>query len=234
MAHPAAATPPDMLTVRDVLFGSTPNQVMVLRTTQDNLGQYYAEQRDTILIVIDRATGREQQYPVYRMRSEADFDIDPMGDRRIARAVPLANAVDPFALLTAAGGMPLIGDGDPPAEGWNTGTAADVDGVMVLTFADGRTARAPMAAILQQMDATLQTTAGVLGDYSRIAPIGTADLLSGRTHACRPISARRIDDRSGTAATAILRVDCEEDGDAGISLLTVLTMDSAADGSAAD
>lgn len=227
IAGPAAATPPDMLGVHDVLFGSAPGQVMVLRTTRDNLGQYYAEQRDVVLITIDRATGAEQQQPVYRMRAEADFDTDPQGDLRVHRAMALPDAVDPFALLSAAQGAPLLGDGEPVAGGWHTGTIQDIDGIMVVHFEDGRTARAPMAHLLRKMDATLLRTAGVLGDYSRIAPVSTADLLAGRTQICTSINARRIDDRSGTPALAMLRVDCEqEEGGAEISLLVPLMMDA--------
>ncbi|GEM_PF-2619907 len=226
MAQAAMATPPDVITVRDVLFGSTKEQVMVLRTTTDNLGQYYAEQRDVLLLVIDRATGAERQYPVYRVRASADFDRDPQGDLRVHSATP-RGGVDPFALLTAANGMPLLWDGEPKPADWNTATFSDEDGTVVLRFADEETASIPMVAILRHFDATLLRTAEVLGDYSRIAPVSTADLLEGRAQICNSASARRIDDRSGAPVLGLLRVNCElEEGGGEVSLLVPVKMDA--------
>ena len=73
----AQATPPDMIHIEDELFGFSPDHVYLLRKSHDNLGLYSAYVRNVALVAIDRHTGDEQIWPVWRIRSVPDQDKDP-------------------------------------------------------------------------------------------------------------------------------------------------------------
>lgn len=202
-AAPASATPPDVIDVRDEVFGITPGQVLVLRSTRDNLGLYEAEHRDVFLVAIDRASGKETLHPVYRAQTgpgeQADRPPRTQGSR-------LPGSVDPFEVLRKAGGIAR------DRSEWRTGPSASLRADAVsIAFQDGATVQLKLAPLLRRVSSSLDELAGAIGDYSRLAPISTRDLLAGQTFdaaACdfqEPMHYLGLD---RTPAVRLMRVTC--------------------------
>jgi hypothetical protein len=197
----ARATPPDTLSLRDDLFGIAPCCVLVMRVTNDNLGLYDATHRDAVLVVIDRQSGEERQYPVYRIT----------GREAQTQVVPLPGAVDSFALLGSMGGLPLS-QADGLVSAFRSVTR-DGDRLAV-EGEDGPPISAEVSTLLRRLEASMAGLARVLGDYQRPAPVSTADLLQARAGAaCDFTAAWRVDDQQGGAPARLVRVECRNDGE---------------------
>lgn len=213
LASAASSTPPDMIDIRDELFGVAPCCVLVKPTTNDNLGLYGSIHSDVVLVSIDREGGSETLYPVYRVRSQPDLDRDANGNVMAHRAEPLPGSVEPFTLLAELNGIPVqAGDylvsGPEPTMRIGEMLAVPVD--------RNSTLQVEIAQLMRQVAASVASLALVVGEYDRLAPITTAELLEGRFSGpfdCRFDSAWRLDDRSGTAPTTMLRADCDNDGE---------------------
>lgn len=78
---PASATPPDIIDVRDEIFGISQTQVLLLRTTFDNPGPHIAGRNDVLLVSVDIATGERTLWPVYRIYRGPDPQSDWLRSR---------------------------------------------------------------------------------------------------------------------------------------------------------
>ncbi len=177
----AQATPPDMIHIEDELFGFSPNHVYLLRKSHDNLGLYSAYVRNVALVAIDRHTGDEQIWPVWRIRSVPDQDKDPDGIvSKVTDETP-PGAVDPIQILREAGGIPAIGI--PPVGSMyliaapNNGNDFAMLGAFDLD--DGTHFAPDQDALTAGVSAALDRFAAMMGDYDRFGPLETSDLLAG-------------------------------------------------------
>lgn len=177
----ARATPPDQIFVQDELFGISPDHIYLLRKSHDNLGLYTADVRAVALIAIDRRTTDEQIWPVWRSRSTPDLDRDDTGMTVTTSNDTLPGAVDPYQILRAAGGAPVI--------------AAPLAGFMDLIAAPDSTGDATIPAAFQFNDTTrfapdpaalsdgvgpaLDRFIQTMGDYTRFGPLAAADMIVG-------------------------------------------------------
>lgn len=222
IAPAALATPPDIIDVRDELFGVSSCCVLTLRMTNDNLGVYDVIQRDVALIVTDRESQEETLYPVYRVRGRSDPDRDDGALAYTAAALP--DSVDPFALLSGMNGAALsVGDGFLSAVG-----PVGRDGDWLTIAVEGGRVRVRMEDVLRRAEGSMSGLAAIVGDYDRPAPVATADLLEGRLGDgadCDFPEAWRLHDRTGGAPVILLRVECGPDWE-GTSILTPLAVSS--------
>lgn len=209
----AAATPPDMISVRDELFGIAPGSIVLMRTTDDNLGLYDAEHHDSVLVVVDRETGQETLWPVYRVRRTADLNRDATGILQTAVGEVLPGAVNPYEKLRILHGIPK------PALYKTTSDQGEVvvqGGMLTIRYDDGVVIEAQISGILGQLEASLDRLAETVGDYPRFAPISTTDLLKGRLYApqvCDFTEPFSYDDKSGHETIRLLRATCTDEGE---------------------
>ncbi|MDN3646623.1 hypothetical protein QWY75_10475 [Pontixanthobacter aestiaquae] len=107
MGVPAAATPPDVITIEDRLFGISATHAFLLREASDNLGSHYSDRRETFLVAINLTTEEEELWPVYRATRSTDFGDSGADDTPVIEVDPRAGMIDPYAVLEERGGMPL-------------------------------------------------------------------------------------------------------------------------------
>ncbi|MFV0475613.1 MAG: hypothetical protein ACK5MQ_15610 [Pikeienuella sp.] len=218
MGQGASATPPDIIDVRDELFGVSACCVLLLRETDDNLGVYDAFQKDTLLVSIDRESGETTQKPVYRAMGRADYERDELGEIRLYSGETLPGSVEPFAALAGMSGAPArAGAGAVHDE---AGPVREGDGLS-MSFRDGPAVRASVSALMRRFQAALDETVKIVGDYERLATIPTRELFAGLARdpaGCRFDRAYRLDDRVG-APIILLRAICGEETGEGIASL---------------
>lgn len=226
-AHSASATPPDIVDVRDELFGISRSSLFLLRTTCDNLGLHTSEHRDVVLVAIERSTGKESLWPVYRARNVPDEGARGDAQKTVVR-MP-ANAVDPYAKLREAEGYPV-----GPGDGFDAArmSVKIEGGILTMSDADGEIARREVASILADVTASLDRLADAIGDYERLAPIRTRDLIGGQTfqaEQCKASDPFAYDDRSGAPPVRIVRLTCQEEEGQTTSLLMPIPAKGAPD-----
>lgn len=212
MAHATMATPPDILDVHDELFGIAKESILVLRSTRDNLGTYYTDQQDVLLVEIDRETGAETLYPVYRMRSEAGTAPDDSDLSRTRNGTLAPESVNPYRKLYELNGEPFWRPDFQKEESVSIKVTADL---VRVEFDDGVVAEAERAALLGRHASALDDLAKALGEYSRIAPVTPHDLLDDAVsdpESCQFADAFRHDDLSGAQPVQLLRVTCDAYG----------------------
>lgn len=214
LAAPAAATPPDMVGLRDELFGVSAEYVFLLRYVFDNHGVYESEQRDLLLVALNRRTRTETIWPVYRARHGADYERgNDLGRPYRIDPITVEGQVDPFAKLREMQGMPI-----GPA--WmRDSTPARVepgDRMVTLTDEAGRRFGQDIAALRQARATALTATADAIGDYPRMNQTTIHDLLGTLDEwqqDCIYTDGYRFSSELGAAPTAMLRVTCTDGED---------------------
>lgn len=230
---PARATPPDIVNISDQLFGLGKDAVLVLRSSRDNLGLYDAEVDSTALVAIDRQSGAERIWPVYRTRRLPDLDAGAEGTRMQIRPEPIAGAVNPYDILQELQGRPISWPISSPVS-WHEdfidrtpGALHQNDGMVSVSFADGLTYRRPLQEMLDSLAASQTALAENIPDYARFGPLRLGDLLSGRQFTpaqCDITDPIRLEDRSGAPPAVLVRLRCEDepDGQSTALLVTLL------------
>lgn len=215
-AHPASATPPDTINVRDEVFGLSGDSIFLLRSTHDNLGVYNAEHRDVFFVAIDRISGEETLWPVYRARARTE---EGGGQRPGTTGEMLAGSVNPFEMLRERGGIAL------GAAGWSAGGPVNIEGRHVsVRFGEGTAIRIETAPLLRRMTTSLDGLATRIGDYDRLAPVTVGELLSGQAFelaACTFAEAIQYTGSPRTGPTHLIRVTCTQEGQVASLLLPV-------------
>lgn len=103
------ASPPQVVGVRDVLFGANDTHILLIRTTGDNLGRYQPTQNDILLIARNRETNVDDQvWPIARTLDHGVDFADYGLDQRV-ETLPLGGRVDPFDILLETGARPMLG-----------------------------------------------------------------------------------------------------------------------------
>lgn len=183
-AAPAAqATPPDMVAVSDQLFGISTGHVFILRQSHDNLGLYTSDMRAIALVAIDRATAKEQLWPVWQSRRTIN-DIDPFGLLMKADVTDLPDAVNPFSKLAEMGGSPVVGR--PPFASPDLriapNTLSNAASLAPFTLEDGTRFAPDTAALLQGVSQSLDDFSAAMGGYERFGPLILNDLMAGQDY----------------------------------------------------
>ncbi|MBK4218017.1 hypothetical protein JJJ17_18975 [Paracoccus caeni] len=223
-ATPALATPPDIIGVTDQLFGISADSIFVLRHVFDNHGVHEQEQRDLLLVVLDRKTRAETIWPVYRARNGADYERDADLDRRYRIApIDLDDQIDPYAKLREAEGIPIGPSWIPDGHEATIQMSGDL---VTLTDEDGKRFGQDETSLHKQRLAALIRTGETLGDYGRMNGLTITDLLIGMDYwqeSCAYTDGFRFERMLGSAPTAMIRASCT-DGAEGQewSLITLL------------
>lgn len=206
----ALATPPDIADVRDEFLGLSGDNIFIIRSTRDNLGVYDAEQRDVVLVLIDRTTGQETLLPVYSSRTSTNEPTQqnaPMS--KSTTAILPKGAVNPYATLQEQSGTALSLAETESGKISESGDAVEV------RFSDEPAVKLSKAKLLTQASANLDQLAAQIGDYPRLAPLTLKDLIAGQDFSgaeCsfdQPVS---IQDFRGKPPARLLRVSCDSEG----------------------
>lgn len=165
----AHATPPDVLTVKDKLFGMSADYVFVLRTTSDNHGSYYTETNDVVLIATHIKTGKQTLWHLYRVtRTQLDY-----GEMTMRNTLP-KNAVNPYAILAQYKGVTAdIADVDTSPK-----VAELTSKQLSITSADKTQFALATDAWLKQQKTSLKKTAKILPIYERVHPLNHRELIA--------------------------------------------------------
>jgi hypothetical protein len=223
-ALPAKATPPDVINVRDEVFGISASHLFVLRSTEDNLGLYTADRSDTLLVAIDLATGDETLWPVYGFYRGPD-PADPNGEKSGVVAGARQDSTDPFGVLAEYGAVPAIAAFSRISA--DTLPSVTLDAKTLTVSYRGTEMRYALdsQALLAGMTASVNKVAGTIEDYDRFAPISTRDLLSDRTFAiqdCAVSDPMHLSALIETAPVQLVRVTCSDPDEADTTSLVVV------------
>jgi hypothetical protein len=108
VAGMAQATPPQVVSVRDILLGANETHIFLLRSLDDNMGGYTQTQTDLLLVARNRGTNRDDDiWPVARGIEFSPFEDAPPEGR--AQSITLDGAVNPFDILSTKGAWLLTG-----------------------------------------------------------------------------------------------------------------------------
>jgi hypothetical protein len=165
----ARATPPQVVSVDDLLFGMTDTHLFLLRRLEDNMGFHGVTQTDVLLVARNRATNADEDiWPVARSLHRAEEGA--------VETLAIAGAVNPFEIAQARGARLLLGWSGQPIR------AAEVAvtwGETALVLADGRSA-ATFRLGYEEMSARLEE--GLEQTRDRLPPYfteGGGDVLRG-------------------------------------------------------
>lgn len=211
------ATPPDVISLRDMPFGLSPDRLFLMRTTFDNLGLYVTGRNDVLLVAVEIATGAEEIWPVFAVTRS----LDATGQSETTKVDRGPDAVDPYAVLASFDGVPWTAVAVTP-------DAVDLQfGPETLSarYEDGKRFGVDTGAVLNAMTASVDRVAGAMVAYDRFAPIDTADLLRGRSFDpafCVPSDPILVRTTIWGGLLQLTRLTCTADGIEATSLLVIL------------
>ncbi|MGL5010300.1 MAG: hypothetical protein ACRC6I_10480 [Paracoccaceae bacterium] len=165
LAGMARATPPQVVSVTDSLFGLSQTHIFLLRNLEDNMGRYGMAQTDVLLIARNRMTNVDDEiWPVAR---SIFYDADIAGDGAAMKveALPVAGLVNPFDIVAAKGARLMLGTRagavTPP-----DGTVMIEDAAVVLADLNtDQTFRLDYGQIDERITASLNATRDALPAY---------------------------------------------------------------------
>ncbi len=130
LAGVARATPPQVVSVDDLLFGVTETHLFLLRSLEDNIGFHGVTQTDVLLVARNRKTNEDEDvWPVTRSLHRAEEGA--------VETLAIAGAVNPFEVAAERAVRLLLGWS---AQSIRTPEIAVTLDETALVLADGRTA----------------------------------------------------------------------------------------------
>ncbi len=173
---PASATPPDIINVHDDIFGISEAHVFVLRTTSDNLGLHVTGRNDVLLVATEIATGHQTIWPVYRINRGPDVATDATGAMEKTQVESWEDARNPYEILADHSGVPALAA--YTLRGNENPKITLTDETLEVAYADGEAYRLETDALFDSLAATRTKLAEGIGEYDRMAPITTRELLA--------------------------------------------------------
>jgi hypothetical protein len=211
LAEASGATPPQTVSVDDVLFAATDSHLYLLRSLEDNMGKYGIVQTDVLLIARNRATNTDDKvWPVARSTDYGAYFADNDLDARVER-LPLEGAVNPFEIVASREARLMVAwsvDGALP-EGISS---SDQDGGVMLTDASsGKVYRLGFDDLSRDLTESLARTRDTLPP---LFAEGGVDVLEGVTFDpavdCRIGGFRNLADIAGQSDW-LVTITCEND-----------------------
>jgi hypothetical protein len=213
LAGASGATPPQTVSVDDVLFAATDSHLYLLRSLEDNMGKYGIVQTDVLLIARNRATNTDDEvWPVARSTDYGAYFADNGIDARVER-LPLEGAVNPFEMVASRDARLMVGrsvDGPLP-EGISV---SDQDGGVTLTEPEasgGKVYRLGFEDLSRDLTESLARTRDTLPP---LFAEGGVDVLRGVTFDpavdCRIGGFRNLADIAGQSDW-LVTITCEND-----------------------
>lgn len=176
-ALPARATPPDVLTLHDTLFGVSDTHVFLLRTTEDNMGRYIPGLSDIYLVAKNAQTGKDETlWPVTRTMRDSRENTLTGKTENVLVQYSMEGRVNPYAILAEEGGRPVPPTLDRPE--FNS----KVELTDALVIGGERPVRLEGDALIAQLYGAINKTAASLVEYpgggdARLAPVTARELL---------------------------------------------------------
>lgn len=209
LSGPLAATPPDIIDVRDEIFGISAEKILLTRTTSDNLGIHTGEMRLMYLVEIDRQSFAEQIFPIYSFRQTEYYDsVADKAAPEIQAEIP-DGAVKPYQRLADLKGRPLVGlDGiRSTAEITRKGTFLEI------SLPGNEPFSVEVSELWNRMTLSIDQLVEVIPIYPRLAPVTVSDLLAGGDFSqqeCEYSDVATYFDNLGPEIT-MLRVTCDDE-----------------------
>lgn len=101
-ATQAAATPPQVITVKDALFARTDDTLFLLRTVQDNHGMHSIQQTDTLVVSRSLIGGDDRGFQIVARVIDHGTFTEPR-----VELLPVAAPINPYALFADFGAWPI-------------------------------------------------------------------------------------------------------------------------------
>lgn len=215
LSFPASATPPDIMNVRDDLFGMSQNHIFVLRMTADNLGLHITGRNDVLLVATEITTGRETLWPVYRIYRGPDYATDDTGLTERIEVESWDGARNPYDILAEYSGVPALALAADPQQEREQPKVSLTNEALTIKYADGAKHRLETEALFAGLNDTRERLADAIGEYDRMAPITNRELLADFTfkvESCKaqdPISPRAT---ASNTPVQLVRVACDDAG----------------------
>jgi hypothetical protein len=164
LASPASATPPQVVSVTDVLLGANETHLFLLRQTDDNMGRYQPLQSDVLLVARNRSTNLDEEiWPVSRSIDSGPEFADE-GNKERLEVLALEGAVNPFDILAAKKAAPMLGRIPRAADELGASTAIK-DDALVIDDSNSGTYRIGFAEITEKLKGNLNHSRDVLPAY---------------------------------------------------------------------
>lgn len=177
-ATPAAATPPDVIDIRDQLVALSDDTVFVLRSSVDNLGVYYSSYRETWLVAIDVASGEETSWLVWRGRRDTMFGANVDNEWTEVTTFNRADWHDPMQVIADAGAELVLGDGRGRSA--DEALVPDASGRFVVGGEYWPRFTWQRDPALEHARTSVATLVANVAETDRLAPITTAELFAMR------------------------------------------------------
>jgi hypothetical protein len=127
----AHATPPQVVSVEDILLGANDTHIFLLRSLDDNMGGYVQTQTDILLVARNRSTNADDEiWPVARSIANSPFE-DASSEGRV-QAIALDGAVNPFDVLAERGAELMVGRSQDARSFADIAITADGDRLVVV------------------------------------------------------------------------------------------------------
>lgn len=153
---PALATPPDVMSLRDRIFGISATHVYILRDINDNLGLHNPGMTDTYLVAKSIKTGQDEaHWPVTRWYR----GYDVTDDKDILQYFPLSGAVNPFQILSDANALPIARAMRQPDNRFAPEIWLTPDGLQI------ESRSLPLDAVFAQMRASINVSRATVQPY---------------------------------------------------------------------
>lgn len=216
LATPVVAGPNQNIWVNDTLFAQTRETVLILRTVSDNQASYYSKLTDTFLLTLSRKDGAMIDVaPVERVVEVSGLDPEHDG----MNFQPIDDAVNPFDICKITGAAPLS---DPEVHPYRR---AELDNVGLHAInGDDTTHRLVLAGVKTQLEQSLaqtRITLPLIGDEASFSVFTT-----GLSHLLAECEADRVTSmwfaRGEETASALVRLSCDHDEEAGTSTYWVV------------
>ena len=178
VAAPAAATPPDVIDIRDQLFALSNDTVFVLRSSVDNLGVYYSSYRETWLVGIDVASGEETSWLVYRGRRDTVFGDDGNDEGVAVTLMDREDWHDPMQVIADAQAELVLGEGRQRTD--DEALVPDAAGQFVVERDYWPRFAWLRDDALGQLRVSVSTLAAQVAEADRMAPVSTQELFAMR------------------------------------------------------
>lgn len=228
LTSPAAATPGDIVNIRDEMFGINDTHVFVLRTTDDNTGTYYSRRNEVFLVAIDRSTATEQYWPLYQVTQFTDFGADGTKDGIVVRPETVdesgAPAYNPYAILAERKAMAWPGS----VANWQTPSIDAGSSGLSITYTDGAVFKISASDLAKRLSLNVANAAGKVRNHLRLGMFDTRQIfaeLDMGPEQCSFSELVRHYSRSSGEQIQIVRMTCgDEEGLGGTSLIQVIPM----------
>lgn len=179
----AFATPPDIITIRDELFGMSETHVFIMRTTSDNHGLHETGSNDVLFMAIDIEARAERMWHLYYVKRMSDYANDQDGRSEVVTSQLSEELVNPFVILDEYGGVTTDMIYEAARYDFN-GNAVDEevtfgmdDDYLWINYESGETYKTPSDFVKEIITESLWNTTDAVQEYDRFGQLTHKDIM---------------------------------------------------------